>query len=350
MIHAALFGKLTRRIPLWFMRQAGRYLPEYRKIRSCFDDFIQFCYSPRQVTEVTLQPLHRFDVDAAIIFSDILVIPDALGQKVSFQENHGPVLAPYDLSRLMNKTEIQITAHLENVYEAIALTRSQLHGDKALFGFAGTPWTLACYMMEEGKSEHFSGVLNECTTEDFKILLDLLTRTVALHLKNQIQAGATVLQLFDSWAIKVPKGMEKEYLIDPFIRIAKEVHKDYPLIPLVYYGRCDKYVYIQMAEHMEKSSDGLLSCGEATPQRPPMGLGLWQGVSLSELRDSTNLPLQGNLDPELLLGGGEKMERAARIICESMQNRPFIFNLGHGVIKDTPPEHVARLVDVVRSF
>ncbi|MBX9976654.1 MAG: uroporphyrinogen decarboxylase, partial [Alphaproteobacteria bacterium] len=206
MIRNLFLKKNPSRTPMWFMRQAGRYLPEYMAIRRHFDDFIQFCYTPEMAAEVTLQPMRRFDLDAAIIFSDILVIPDALGQKVTFQKDHGPVLGEYSLSTFLKKTPDHITHHLGKVYDAIALTRSKLEKDKELFGFSGTPWTLACYMVEEGKSQYFHQIIHYSADADFKTLLTLLTETIALHLINQIEAGADMIQVVVSWAIKVPVG------------------------------------------------------------------------------------------------------------------------------------------------
>ncbi len=337
-VRETLLGKKTARLPLWFMRQAGRYLPEYQAIRHNFSDFMAFCYSPKEATEVTLQPITRFDLDAAIIFSDILVIPDALGQRVSFKKNHGPVLEKYKIKNYVDVDDDSFSIDLAPVYEAISQTRAKLSKDKALFGFAGTPWTLACYMIEEGKSEHFSKIINHCSDKDFDVLLDLLTHKVTLHLKNQIKAGADVVQLFDSWAIKAPAEDRERLLINPFIKIAKAIHQDFPSTPIVYYSRGEASLSVAIARAVEEHLPDV-----------PIALGLWQGVDFADITPHTTLPLQGNLDPELLLQGDEAMEIAAKKICSHMAERPFVFNLGHGIIKETPPENLTRLIRCVRG-
>lgn len=338
-----LLGRSSQRIPIWFMRQAGRYLPEYMEIRKNYPDFLHFCYTPKDACEVTLQPLRRFDLDAAIIFSDILVIPDALGQKVTFEKNHGPVLVPFNFKAYQEKSWDSIQNYLSPVYEAITLTRGALPSDKALFGFAGTPWTLSCYMLNEGKSDNFHGILNYVTIPHLRPildqLLDLLTNHVAHHLIAQAKAGCDVLQLFDSWAIKAPHNDWDGYLIQPFLKIAEKIHQYDPKIPLVYYSRCPMDLYDDVLNAMKGYTGG------------PVALGVWQGEDISTLRQKADgIPLQGNLDPELLLKGGDSMIQNSLEICDAMKDYPFVFNLGHGIIKETSPDNVTKLIQSLRSI
>lgn len=338
-----LLGSASKRIPLWFMRQAGRYLPEYMEIRKNYPDFLEFCYTPKDACEVTLQPLRRFDLDAAIIFSDILVIPDALGQRVTFEKNHGPVLSSFDFKIYEQKSWNDIEKYLSPVYEAIALTRASLSVDKALFGFAGTPWTLACYMLNEGKSEDFQGILNYVNVHSLRPILsnlvDLLTDYVAHHLIEQAKAGCDCLQIFDSWAIKAPVNDWDEYLIQPFLRIAEKVHDFDPTIPLVYYSRCPMALYEKVLDGMKAYVHG------------PVSLGVWQGEEIAKVRSlAKGIPLQGNLDPSLLLTGGNPMIQKSLETCEAMKDYPFVFNLGHGIIKETPIDHVTQLIHTLRSI
>lgn len=335
LIKDTLLGKQNTRTPLWMMRQAGRYLPEYKVVRANFPSFMEFCYTPKSACEVTLQPISRFDFDAAIIFSDILVIPDALGQKVSFKLDHGPVLEAFTPKKLEKNITHALFNHLGPVYEAISLTKSKLSPEKALYGFAGSPWTLACYMVEEGKSENFSKIRAYSQTPEFLEILDLLTESVAIHLIHQIEAGADIVQLFDSWASVVDSCDYEEFLLNPALKIMKKVHEVYPEVPFVYYARSKSPLLLQFSSMIKGYT-------------PPIILGVHQDVSLDDL-DDVNLTLQGNLCPEILCEGGEKLTLAIEAILEKMRGKRHIFNLGHGILKETPIDHVRKLVDAVRS-
>lgn len=336
LVKEILLGKLAERTPLWMMRQAGRYLPEYKKIRAHFPSFMEFCYTPDAATEVTLQPIDRFDFDAAIIFSDILVIPDALGQKVSFKPDHGPVLSTFQQDKLRFSDVAGFKNHLQPVYEAISQTRSKLSKDKALYGFAGSPWTLACYMVEEGKSEAFAKIKAFQKHSDFRNLLDNLTDMVGQHLIAQIDAGADIVQVFDSWASLIDREDFEDVLIKPALRIAKIVHETHPQTPVVYYARGGADLPVAFAN-------------AARDYCHPLALGIHHDVDLAVVKD---LPfaLQGNLSPEVLLTGGQNLDRQIDRILFTTQGKPHIFNLGHGILKETPINHVERLVEKVRSF
>jgi len=336
LIQDVIFGKKSAHTPLWMMRQAGRYLPEYLEVRKNFPDFMQFCYTPKAACEVTLQPITRFDFDAAIIFSDILVIPDALGQKVWFEPDHGPKLGGFDLSTLEKSKITSILKSLEPVYEAISLTKSRLSREKALFGFAGSPWTLACYMVEEGKSTDFSNIKRFSKTPEFSSLLKLLEDAVSAHLIAQIEAGADVVQLFDSWASLLDDESEMEsFLLKPAQNIMKKVHEKYPKVPFVYYARGGSTL-ISRFSRLNERYEG------------PIVLGVHQNVDLNEVKHLP-FPLQGNLCPEVLCNGGGALDSAVDEILEKMDGNPYIFNLGHGILKETPLLHVEQMIKRVRG-
>lgn len=342
--------------PIWLMRQAGRYLPEYRAIRQNYDDFLSFCYAPQDASTVTLHPIQRFDLDAAIIFSDILVIPDALGQRVFFEKDHGPKLTNFSKINLDQAHTNNWIKKLAPVYDAIHITRSKLDSNKSLIGFAGTPWTLACYMLEEGKSTNFNTILNYQHNDRYAFMhfIDVLTHCVTQHIRQQIEAGCDVIQLFDSWAIKAPyeyftekqknktgfMDTQEAYILNPIQKIINTLHKEYPNVLIIYYSRCPEQLYMRMIETHKPMG--------------PFGLSVWHEVSLthikSALKNNTTTILQGNLSPHVLEQGGDPLYHEAKNIVESMQNHPFIFNLGHGILKTTPPEHVANLVSYIRSL
>ncbi|TAL32780.1 MAG: uroporphyrinogen decarboxylase [Alphaproteobacteria bacterium] len=328
----ALQGKVTNRVPFWLMRQAGRYLPEYRALRQQAGSFLNLCFTPELAAEVTLQPLRRFDMDAAIIFSDILVVPLALGQKLDFVEGEGPRLGPLDTGSLRYDS-----SRITPVYDALSLVRRQLPPDKALIGFAGAPWTVACYMIQGYGDGAFESVVAAAKNNpaEFGMLVGMLTEATIEHLSAQIRAGADAVQIFDSWAGILPETEFSTWVIAPTRRIVAELNKRHPATPIIGFPRQAGYLYARYA-----AETGV------------QGLGADPSVDLSQLAAgvSPGICLQGNLDPGLLLKGGEELTAAAENILEAMRHRPFIFNLGHGVIKETPPEHVAALSAVIRSF
>jgi uroporphyrinogen decarboxylase len=326
-----LRGEAVSPPPIWLMRQAGRYLPEYRALRAKAPDFIKFCLTPDLATEVTLQPVRRFDLDAAILFADILLIPHALGQKVWFAEGEGPRLEP-----LRDRTELRKLAYrpeiLAPVMETIKSVKSSLPERAALIGFAGAPWTVATYMIEGmGGTEH--SIIRALAEKDwafFGPLMDVLVEASSAYLIAQADAGADVLQLFESWAATVPDALWAKAVLEPTARIVKNVKAKHPTIPIIGFPRGRGAIAADYAE-----ATGV------------------DGVGIDQMTDIVSLnagvALQGNLSPELLLEGGEKMQTEAKKLVAAMAGKPFIFNLGHGVLQPTPPEHVAALVAAVRS-
>jgi uroporphyrinogen decarboxylase len=324
--------------PIWLMRQAGRYLPEYKKTREAAGSFLDLCYTPELAEEVTLQPIRRFGFDASIVFSDILVVPDALGQKVSFVEGEGPVLEPITSVEGLAKLEpARVVPHLAPVYETLRRLRKSLPGETALIGFAGAPWTVATYMVG-GRSTPDQGAAKAWAyraPEEFQRLIDLLTEATIQHLSAQVEAGAEVLQLFDTWAGSLPEAAFRRYALEPAKRIAAALKTRFPHVPTIGFPRG--------AGPMAK--DYFRETGMS-------GLSIDTGMSLDWARRELQ-PLgcvQGNLDPLLLVAGGTEMRRGVEAVLKAFSGGPFIFNLGHGIVPQTPPEHVTELVDIVRGW
>ena len=325
----ALAGKAMRPAPFWLMRQAGRYLPEYRKLRASAGSFLDLCFSPTLAAEATLQPVRRFGTDAAILFSDILTIPHALGQEVQFVEGRGPVLGPLDPDALQ-----PVGGRLDAVYETVRLARAGLPGEAALVGFAGAPWTVAAYMLEGGSSRDWLQVRRMALGEPerFAELLDLLVEVTVDHLSAQVEAGAEALQLFDSWAGLLPPAGIRRWCLEPARRIATELRQRHSSVPLILFPRGAGVLAAEFA--------GIGDCvGLDTTADPAWAAGAVQGQAA----------VQGNLDPMLLAIGGEAMERAARDILSALRRGPHVFNLGHGVLPMTPPEHVVALRRLVQE-
>ena len=333
-----LAGRRFATPPVWLMRQAGRYLPEYRAVRATTKSFLEFCYTPDKAVEVTLQPIRRFGFDAAIIFSDILVVPDALGQKVWFEEGEGPKLeALTDPAQFGKLSRARLGDFLAPVYEAIKQTRAALPKETALLGFAGAPFTLACYMIEGSGSKDFAKVKKWAYAhpESFGLLIDLLVDSVVDHLSNQVEAGADGVQLFDSWAGVLPEEQLFRWSLDPLVRIAKGLRERHPSIPIIAFPRA-----VGPAALMYRRPDSFTALSIDT------GIGAhWAAKELQP-----HICVQGNLDPIMLVAGGAALEREATRILDKLGHGSFVFNLGHGVVPQTPPEHVAQLVEIVRNW
>ncbi len=333
-----LNGEVTDHVPFWLMRQAGRYLPEYRALREKAGSFLDLCFSPDFATEVTLQPLRRYDMDAAILFSDILVIPYALGQKLDFIEGEGP-----RLDMLTQITDIEklgfhsFDQKLNPVYEAIRQIRTKLPKDKALIGFAGAPWTLACYMLQGRGDGEFIAARKFSYEQEiiFAKLIEKLVKATTQYLLAQIKAGVDVVQIFDSWAGLLPSPLFEKWVITPTQQIVTAIHNIYPDFPVIGFPRGAGALYMSYAE-----KTGI------------RGIGLDQQVPLEWAKNNcpAAVVLQGNLDPVALLTGGAVLQREAQRILQTMADRPFIFNLGHGVMKETPPEHIAALAQIIRDY
>lgn len=333
---SALQGKKTVRPPFWLMRQAGRYLPEYRELRSQAGSFLDLCFNPKLAMEVTLQPLRRFDMDAAILFSDILVIPFALGQSLAFEAGEGPRLGTLDIASIENALS-GVSGKLSPVLETVSRTRQALDPGKVLIGFAGSPWTVACYMIEgRGSSQGFLKTKQFAleNPKDHSRLMACLTEATIDYLSAQIKAGADAVQLFDSWAGLCQGRSFETNIIEPTRQIVRELKIRHPHTPIIGFPRQAGGNYAAYAR---------LTGVDA--------LGLDTDVSLEQAATlQKEIPVQGNLDPEVLLRGGDGLERTAKSILAALAGGPFIFNLGHGIIKETPPEHVALLANIIKGW
>ena len=323
--------------PIWFMRQAGRYLPEYRALRAKAGSFLDLCYTPELAAEVTLQPIRRFAFDAAILFSDILVVPDALGQSVRFVEGEGPRLEPIcnraHLSRLDSNA---VGEKFARVFEAAERVRRELPDGTALIGFCGAPWTVATYMAG-GKGSPDQAAARSWAYRDpeaFQQLVDLLTTVSVAFLSGQVTAGADVLQIFDSWAGNLPDHEFHRWVIAPTRTMVTQLRKMHPTIPIIGFPRG---AGAQSPTYVEETGVDGLGCDTTMPL-PYMAEVL-----------SDKVVLQGNLDPLLLVAGGRPLAQRVTQILEAMAGKPFIFNLGHGIVPETPPDHVAQVVQLVRE-
>jgi uroporphyrinogen decarboxylase len=320
------------------MRQAGRYLPEYRKVRAEAGSFLDLCYNPELACEVTLQPIRRYGFDAAVLFSDILVIPDALGQKVSFKEGEGPQLSPLedaaDLKKRLSFSHFEET--LDPVFQTLRLLEKELPQEVALIGFAGAPWTMASYMIEGGSSRDFARAKAWAyeAPESFEALIDLLVEADIRYLRAQVEAGAEALQIFDSWAGVWPHGQLRRWCLGPVQRIIAALKESHPEVPIIHFPRGVGPAYLDFAA--ESGADGL-SLDTTIPPR-------WAVANLPE-----NICLQGNLDPQVLLAGGALLRQEVQGLRQVFAGRPYIFNLGHGILPPTPPEHVAILLEELRA-
>ena len=324
--------------PIWLMRQAGRYLPEYRALRAKAGSFLDLCYTPDFAVEATLQPIRRFDLDAAILFSDILVIPHALGQDVSFVESRGPVLVPIRDAASVRRLRLDgMTGRLHSVYEAVRRVRAMLPATTSLVGFAGAPWTVATYMVEGGTSRDHAHTKHWAfgDPEGFGVLVELLIEATAAHLIEEVAAGADVLQLFDTWAGALPEYEMHRWCLAPARAIMARVHAVHPWVPFILFPRGVGAGYAAFAR--EPGCRGL-SLDSSVPLA-------WAARTLQPHKT-----IQGNLDPGLLVTGATAMRQAAERLRAAFGHGSYIVNLGHGVVPETPPEHVAELVAIVRSW
>lgn len=326
--------------PVWLMRQAGRYLPEYRELRAHAGSFLDLCFNPEFAEEVTLQPIRRFGFDAAILFADILLVPHALGQDLTFVEGEGPRLAPVVagrdiLGRLRSTDEIDET--LAPIYETVRRLGSSLPAETALIGFAGAPWTVASYMVAgQGTPDQAPGRLwMHRDPEAFGELVDRLVDATTHYLSGQIAAGAETVMLFDSWAGSLPAAQFERFVIAPARTIISRLRERHPEVPVIGFPRGAGAMYPAFARESGAAA-----------------VGLDTSVPLAWARDELaprGLALQGNLDPMLLVAGGPELEREARRMVETMQGVPYIFNLGHGITPETDPAHVEAMLRAVRG-
>ena len=315
---------------IWLMRQAGRYLPEFRKIRSKNQDFIKLCLNENLSSEITVQPLRRFDIDAAIIFSDILLVPFALGQPVKFKKDFGPLLGEIDFNKISNINEIQFSDKLKPIYNAIKKTKDKMElKNKDLIGFVGGPWTILIYMLNQ-KSPKKEDLNHNLRDQKFiEDLLEIIVKFLKIHINNQIDSGATIIQIFDSWA-----GLLKE--------------KDY-----------DKYIYNPTRDlvNFVKSKNTPVICfpkgindykGYVTSVKPDV-ISIDYDVDPKKISDSIDIAIQGGLNPNFLIGGKDELKTNVRKYLDIFRDKPYIFNLGHGVLPNTDPGMVDYLVKLVKN-
>lgn len=334
------FENSVRPPPLWLMRQAGRYLPEYRKLRSKASNFQELCNTPDIAAEITLQPVERFGFDAAIIFSDILLLPSALGQELRFEEGSAPCLAPavregVDLARLC---EDNYLSRLTPTLDALAIARFRLPKETGLIGFAGAPWTVATYMTRgdfTGDARAEAKLFYYRDAESFTCLLEILTRTTVGYLAKQVEAGADAIQLFESWAGDLSENVFRECSLKPIATITKSLRKKYPALPILLFSKGSGLL---QKLYVTETDISAISIDSATP--------------LSWARDELQpcKLVQGNLDPYALLAGGPHMECEIDNIMEYLSLGRFVFNLGHGILPATPIKNVERLVKRVREY
>ncbi len=334
---SALAGETASPPPMWLMRQAGRYLPEYREVRGKVASFLELCLTPKLAAEVTLQPLRRFAFDAAIVFSDILVVPYALGQKVAFVEGEGPKLEPVRDGNAIAKLDCGSAAKvLAPIYETVESVVAELPPNVPLIGFCGAPWTVATYMVEGGgsKDQAAARLLSYRDPASFQRLIDLLVDSSADYLVRQVRAGARALQIFDSWAGSLPEDAFDRWCIAPTKRLVERVKAEVPGTPVIGFPRG---AGVLAERYARETGVDAVGCDTSQP--------------LSWIRDKlqTLVPVQGNLDPVLLVAGGAELDRRVETILGSLASGPFIFNLGHGILPETPIDHVARLVSLVKS-
>jgi uroporphyrinogen decarboxylase len=325
----ALDGENLANPPWWLMRQAGRYLPEYRALRDRADSFIDFCLTPMLAAEATLQPVRRFGMDAAILFSDLPLIAWALGQPLDYGDD-GPVLPPLDQKHGLSRLRLDGIASLAPVYETVRLARAVLAPGAALIGFAGAPWTVATYMVEGGGSRDFRNIKSWAYRDPagFAALLDVLVEATVAYLAGQIEAGADAVQLFDSWAGVLPEDEFARSVINPTRGVVSRLKQRFPAVPIIGFPRGAGLLYERYAT--ESGVDAL-----ALDTMVPLGF--------AHERLQMRLPVQGNLDPVALLTGGAVLEREVTRIRAALGGGPFVFNLGHGVLPQTPVAHVSAL-------
>jgi uroporphyrinogen decarboxylase len=318
--------------PIWIMRQAGRYLPEYRELRTRAKSFLEFCYSPALATEAVMQPLRRFPLDAAILFSDILVVPDALGRKVWFVEGEGPRLEPLIGEERWSFGEAEkAIQRLAPVYEAVERIKAAIPKDVALIGFCGGPWTVATYMLQgRGGDKDEARRAAYARPDDVDALLSLLAETSAQHLAAQVAAGADCVQIFESWAEGLSRPLFERLIIKPTVQLVKRLRALGVTVPIIGFPRG---AGLLIADYAEKTGVDAIGLDTGVPS----------AASLPAM------PVQGNLDPQLLVVGGDALGRGVEEVRERFRGTPHIFNLGHGITPQASPENVAELVRRVKG-
>lgn len=328
-----LAGETLERPPVWFMRQAGRSLPEYRELRTRAPDFMAFCFNPEMAAEATLQPMRRFPMDAAIVFADILLIPQALGQEVWFEAGEGPRLGKLPPIGAMQDAIEGSTAHLANIGETLARVRAELEPDRALIGFAGAPWTVATYMLEgRGSQREAARTYAYEHPDELDALLDVLVESTARYLVMQARSGAQALKLFESWADNLAEDVFERIVIGPHRRIVEKVRAAGIDAPFIGFPR---------------SAGALVERYAAEVPVQAVALDTQASAALGHRIQAGGQAIQGALDNLLLRAGGPALDARVDALLEQWSGGPYIFNLGHGVLPDTPIAHIARVVERV---
>jgi uroporphyrinogen decarboxylase len=323
--------------PSWFMRQAGRYLPEYRQLRKKAGTFLNFCLTPAYAAEATLQPLRRFDLDAAILFADILLVPYGLGLSLNYEEGRGPQMSslthPEDINQL---TFDMFEARLHPVYETVVRVRSSLAPEIALIGFAGAPWTVATYMIEGGMARDFNKTIFFALSypDIFARQLDILVEATSIYLEAQIRAGANVIKLFDSWAGAVPAAFFYSWVIEPTRRIVERLQGQFPHIPIIGFPKGAGERYLDFVEQTRVSA---------------VSLDMLISPSWAVDNIQSRVPVQGALDPNLVRVGGALLEEEVRRQLTFFSARPYVFNVGHGILPHTPFEHITQILELIKQ-
>ena len=330
-------GELCKNPPVWMMRQAGRYLPEYREIRAKTPSFLEFCYNPKLASEATLQPIRRFGLDAAIMFSDILVMPDAMGQRVWFETGEGPRLdALVDAKAIDTISDEPDMAKLSAMFETLELSKAALPDGTALIGFCGAPWTVASYMIAgKGSQDQMPARLFAYRYPDaFQRLIDKLIHSSVLYLCGQLQAGADVVQIFDSWAGVLPTGEFERWCLQPIQAIVTGIRARIPEARIIAFPR-----------------GAGTRLGTTAAQLPVQVIGVDTSADLEWVCSNvpSDIAIQGNLDPLVLVAGGYNLDKAINHILEAMKGRRLIFNLGHGIVPETPISHVEHMLRRLRA-
>jgi len=331
-LRACIEGKKSSYTPIWFMRQAGRYLPEFRKIREKNPDFIKLCLNPDLVNEITLQPLKRFDIDAAIIFSDILMIPYGLGQKVEFKKGIGPILGEINLDNIINTDPVDFVKKLLPVYKGIEKVKSNLK-NKELIGFVGAPWTLLLYMINKGSPKN-NFDFNKINKDKFLInrLLKKIEEMICLHADKQIEAGADIIQIFDSWAGLLPEKELPNYCYVPILKVIEHIKSK--KIPVICFPKGIRENYVEFCSTVK-----------------PDCISIDYEVDPKWLKEKLNgLPAQGGLDPKILLKDKENIKKSVDNYLNIFKDYPYIFNLGHGVLPEIKPETIEYIIQLVRNI
>lgn len=334
---AVLSGEAVKVPPVWMMRQAGRHLPEYLETRARAKDFLDFCYTPSLATEATLQPIRRYGMDGAILFADILLILDAMGLKVAFEKGEGPLVeqisGPSDLGRVMPQ---KAADRLAPVYETVSRVKAALPPSTTLIGFAGSPWTVSLYAVEgRGKTDKSTAWRwAHGRPEDLAAVMDQVTEATAHYLSRQVEAGADALMLFDSWAEGLPDNIFREVVIQPTKKLVARLREMGITVPVIGFPRG---AGVMLPEYVRET--GVTAVGLDTAASP----------AFINAQLPAGFPVQGHLDPLLLIEGGRRLDARVRQLLDAYRGRPHIFNLGHGIRPETPIAHVERVLELIRT-